>query len=76
MVHFFNKILDKDFPKYNLLFLGDYVDRGCHGLEVMIYILCLKINYPHNVFMLRGNHETADMTNGYGFRDEVLEKTN
>lgn len=75
MVYFFNKILDKEFPKYNLLFLGDFVDRGAHGLEVMIFVLCLKINYPKNVFLLRGNHETQDMTSGYGFMDEVLEKT-
>ena len=75
MVHFFKKCIDKEFPKtHNLLFLGDYVDRGAFGLEVMIYILCLKINYPNQVFLLRGNHETKAMSEGYGFRDEVLAK--
>jgi hypothetical protein len=52
------------------------VDRGSQGLEVMLYILSLKMNYPKKVFLLRGNHETETMTQGYGFRDEVLEKMN
>jgi len=57
-------------PESNYLFLGDYVDRGKQGLEVMILVLAYKVKYPENFFLLRGNHECASITRIYGFYDE------
>ena len=56
------------------LFLGDFVDRGCFSVEVMILILSLKICFPKTVFLLRGNHECRQMTQSFNFRQEVLYK--
>lgn len=56
------------------MFLGDYVDRGSMSLEVTAYLLALKISYPKNVHMLRGNHESRSMTEHFTFRSECLDK--
>ncbi|CUM65727.1 uncharacterized protein PRCAT00003375001 [Priceomyces carsonii] len=59
------------YPPYsNYLFLGDYVDRGPRSLEIFLLLLSFKIKYPENFFMLRGNHESANITKIYGFYDE------
>lgn len=45
----------------HILFLGDYVDRGPHQLEVALHLLCLKAIAPAKVTLLRGNHEDAEI---------------
>jgi serine/threonine-protein phosphatase PP1 catalytic subunit len=57
-------------PAANYLFLGDYVDRGPHGLECICLLLAYKVKYPENFFLLRGNHECASINRIYGFYDE------
>ena len=55
----------------NVLFLGDYVDRGPQGTEVLIRLFRLKLEDPDHIFLLRGNHETVDMNLYYGFFEEI-----
>jgi len=43
-----------------LIFLGDYGDRGTYSPEVYSVVLNLKVNFPENVIMMRGNHEGPD----------------
>ena len=61
-------------PDTTYLFLGDYVDRGHNSVETFSYLLSLKVKYPKNIFLLRGNHETYEISSLYGFRDECQER--
>ncbi len=61
-------------PNFYILFLGDYVDRGWYGAEVIYTILRLKNENPEQVFMVRGNHEDTSLNARYGFAYEIFKK--
>ncbi|QPG74470.1 hypothetical protein FOA43_001800 [Brettanomyces nanus] len=58
----------------SFLFMGDYVDRGSNSLEVLLLLYSMKISHPGMFFMLRGNHETRQMTSHFTFKTECLLK--
>ncbi len=60
-------------PKF-VIFLGDIVDRGLKQLECLIIVLILKILEPKTFFLLKGNHETLEMNQAYGFFSEFVHR--
>jgi len=54
------------------LFLGDIVDRGEFSLETLTLIMILKILFPNNVYIIRGNHEFAEICESFGFLNEIM----
>jgi serine/threonine-protein phosphatase 2B catalytic subunit len=54
--------------------MGDYVDRGLFCIEVIVLLLCLKLKYPEQIHLLRGNHESRLLTSNFNFRQECCKK--
>lgn len=65
--------IERNNPK-KIIFLGDLVDRGPNQLKCLVMTLLLKIVQPERFYLLRGNHETLEMNESYGFYGEFMEK--
>jgi protein phosphatase len=54
------------------LFLGDFVDRGSFSFEVVTFVFLVKILFPENVAVIRGNHEFEAVCETGGFGQELF----
>lgn len=61
-------------PGVQIVFLGDYTDRGLYGVEVLYTLLRLRIENPGVVHLVRGNHEDVTLAARYGFLAEAQAK--
>jgi diadenosine tetraphosphatase ApaH/serine/threonine PP2A family protein phosphatase len=70
LIRIFASISDPMSRRY--LFLGDYVDRGSYSVDVLLLLFTLKLLYPTQFYLLRGNHEFKSVNETYGFKTEVV----
>ena len=82
LMNFFNKWGNPgegpngDIMSNDYLFLGDYVDRGNLSLETICLLMALKVKYPDQIHLIRGNHEDILINSGFGFQGECQGRLN
>lgn len=54
-----------------IFFLGDIVDRGPFSIELLFFIIMLKLYNLNNIYIIRGNHEVYSLYSKYGFGKEM-----
>eukprot|EP00746_Dinoflagellata_sp_MGD_P092368 gnl/MRDRNA2_/MRDRNA2_36549_c0_seq1.p1 gnl/MRDRNA2_/MRDRNA2_36549_c0~~gnl/MRDRNA2_/MRDRNA2_36549_c0_seq1.p1 ORF type:complete len:390 (-),score=54.65 gnl/MRDRNA2_/MRDRNA2_36549_c0_seq1:161-1252(-) len=61
-------------PETNYLFLGNYINRGYDSCSTICLLLLLKARYPNRITLLRGNHESRQISQVYNFYDECQKR--
>lgn len=62
------------FQASRYIMIGDFVDRGYHSVETITLLFLYKLKFPDRLILLRGNHESRNITYMYGFYDEITKK--
>ena len=60
LIELFNK--GGEIPQTSYIFMGDFVDRGFNSVETFQLLMCLKLKHPGHITLLRGNHETRQIS--------------
>lgn len=63
-----------DIQAQDYVFLGNYVDKGHHSLEVICLLFALKLKFPKQIILLRGNHEDKNVNKFLGFGAECSKR--
>ena len=64
---------DNGFPDNGrYLFLGDIIDRGEFNVETLTLILLIKVMYPNDVYLIRGNHEFEQIVDHSSIKNELI----
>ncbi len=67
--------LNGDIYIFNYIFLGNFIDFGFESLEIIL-LIALKVQFPKNLFLIRGNHKDININKYNGLSDECKEKLN